>query len=320
MIPSRFRSARPGFTLIELLVVIAIIGILMALLLPAIQKVREAANRARCGSNLRQLAIAVHHYHSDYRRLPNNTLVYAPVHSGLYDWNWYNWSWHYQSQTRNWSWLAHILPYIEQDALARQANVPQHTLGQSQAALAVPVPLFFCPSDMASYAPIATDRGNLEGQPIALTNYKGVSGANWCWGVWANAGPTGTCDGLDFGDGIFWRRDDLARLRFSNITDGLSHTVMIGEDIPAKNFCCSWPYSNNANGTCGIGPNSRRADGSEYDHRDWYNVYSFRSRHPGGVQFAAADGSVRFTADRIALAVYRAQATRSGGEVLANED
>jgi prepilin-type processing-associated H-X9-DG protein len=102
----------------------------------------------------------------------------------------------------------------------------------------------------------------------------------------------------------------------TDITDGTSNTFMIGEDVPSKNRWCSWPYANNAVGTCAIAPNARRPGGGEYDPGDWQNVYSFRSRHSGGLQFAYADGSVHFVSNSIDLSVYRAMATIRGGEVV----
>jgi len=180
------------------------------------------------------------------------------------------------------------------------------------------VKTFFCPSDTAATERIRTDRYNLEGQPIALTNYKGVSGSNWCWGNYYNPGPTGDCNGLYSGDGIFFRGDWRIKIRLTDITDGTSNTFMVGEDIPSKNYHCSWPYSNNAVGTCGIPPNARQSNGTEYSPLDWPNVYSFRSKHTNGLQFAFADGSVHFITDSIALPTYRAMSTRAGGEVVVN--
>jgi prepilin-type processing-associated H-X9-DG protein len=281
----------------------------MALLLPAVQKVRESANRMLCASNLRQLAIAVHAFENDHQRLPYNT-------QGYEDWAW---SWKAQSHQRSWSWLARLLPYIEQENLYRLGNIPQNTFAQSQAVLATPVPLFFCPSDNARAQKVSLNRWNLEGQPIALTNYKGVSGSNWCWIEWRHVGHTGQCDGLHFGDGMFWRDDHRAKLKLTSVTDGTSNTFMIGEDIPEKNTHCSWPYANNAVGTCGIGPNSRQLNGQEYHPENWYGVYSFRSRHADGLQFAYADGSVRLVKNSISLQLYRALATIRGGEVAAEE-
>jgi prepilin-type processing-associated H-X9-DG protein len=112
-----------------------------------------------------------------------------------------------------------------------------------------------------------------------------------------------------------FRTDILSPRDFLSITDGLSNTFLIGEDIPDLNGWCSWPYSTHAYGTCAIPPNAVQANGQPFDIYDWYNNHSFRSRHPGGLQFALADGSVRFIPNGIALPVYRAMATIQGGEV-----
>jgi prepilin-type N-terminal cleavage/methylation domain-containing protein/prepilin-type processing-associated H-X9-DG protein len=300
---------RAGFTLIELLVVIAIIAVLIGLLLPAVQKVREAAARAACRSNLKQIALAAHTYHDAQGSLPVNSFTgFGP-------------------QTRSWSWLARLLPYLEQDNLYRQGNIPANTLYQGRVAVGGQVKVFLCPADTAGPGPRtdAADLGSYEGGPAfpppidaGQTNYKGVSGANWDWGEdrWRNVGTNGSRDGLDFGDGVFPRGRPVTPVQLIGITDGASNTFMAGEDIPAKNHWCSWPYSNNAIGTCAIAPNAKRVDGSEYDSTDWINIYSFRSRHPGGLHFAYADGSVHFISDSIDLRVYRAMATIRGGEVV----
>jgi prepilin-type N-terminal cleavage/methylation domain-containing protein len=306
------RSRRVGFTLIELLVVLAILAVLIGLLLPAVQKVRESAARMSCGNNLKQLALACHAYHDAQGALPTNTQGYD---LGA-------WSWAAQSQQRSWSWLARILPHVEQDNLYRRGNIPNATFAEAEAlgVLATPVQAFFCPSDTASAEKTRTDRENIEGPAIALTNYKGVSGSNWCWGDWVNPGPTGNCDGLMAGDGVFYRDDWKRPRKLADITNGTSNTFLVGEDLPSKNRHCSWPYSNNSVGTCGIGPNSKRSNGTEYDISDWGNVYSFRSRHANGLQFANADGSVRLVHNSIPLPVYRALATIQGGEPVTQDD
>jgi prepilin-type processing-associated H-X9-DG protein len=282
------------------LVVIAVIAVLIGLLLPAVQKVREAAARAQCQNNLKQLALACHQYESTNGTLPIN---YHTEHG---------WGWSIERNYPYWSWLARILPQIEQDNLYRQGNIPTANLGAVQSTLATPVKTFFCPSDNAAAQGTRTDRANLEGIPVALTNYKGVSGAQWVYGSWAHHSP-GTpagWDGLSNSDGIFYRGDYKRPLKIVNIQDGSSTTFMIGEDIPERNIHCSWPYANNAVGTCAIPPNNFTYAA------DWPNVYSFRSRHVGGLQFAFADGSVRFISETIPLSTYRALATITGGEVV----
>ena len=93
-----------------------------------------------------------------------------------------------------------------------------------------------------------------------------------------------------------------------------SRMVMVGEDLPQLNTHCSWPYANHTQGTCGIWPNATQANGSPFPNTDWPNVYSFHSRHPGGLQFAFADGAVTFIPTNIDIPTYRALATIAGGE------
>jgi prepilin-type N-terminal cleavage/methylation domain-containing protein/prepilin-type processing-associated H-X9-DG protein len=312
---------RSGLTLIETLVVIAIIGTLIALLLPAVQKVREAASRASCVNNLKQLALAAQMYNDACGRLP-------PGQIGPYQWvvpNQPNYGWGPNSY--GWSWLSRILPFIEQGNLFQAGDIPNKTLAQS-GITANRIVLFLCPSDTAYNAPPRTEAGDLIGFPVGNTNYKGVSGANWGYDssqnlwfptLWKNPGTNGSYDGLNHGDGAMFRTDVLAPRCLTDITDGLSNTFLIGEDVPDLNkWCCSWPYATHAYGTCAIPPNARQPGGQPFDPNEWYNNHSFRSRHPGGLQFAFADGSVRFIPNAISLPVYRALATIQGGEV-ANE-
>jgi prepilin-type N-terminal cleavage/methylation domain-containing protein/prepilin-type processing-associated H-X9-DG protein len=318
------RTSRAAFTLVELLVVIAIIGILIALLLPAVQSARESARRTQCNNNLKQIALAVHTHESAKKHLPINT----QSESG--------WNWAVQGDRASWSWLARSLPYIEQEnvysnfaggelpdnevEVAVSATVPygyrpNQRFNQNTVVLRTVVQTFICPSDTAGLQRTRTDRSNLEGQEIAVTNYKGVSGSNWNWGPWVNPGPANDGEGLLRGNGIFFRKDFVPKLRLTDVLDGTSNTFMVGEDIPEKNTHCSWPYANNSVGTCAIPPNNnKQANGQDFVATDWPNVYSFRSRHPGGLQFARADGSVRFVRTTIALPIYRALATRKGGE------
>jgi len=304
-------SVRSAFTLIELLVVIAIIAILIGLLLPAVQKVREAAARANCQSNLKNVALAVHNYHDTYKQLPYNG---DPIRRVGCCWaNGYT----------MYSWIARILPYIE------QGNV--YTLGgfdttgfnanaNNTAAMATPIPILKCPSDGENINGQGTGMANNGGQTYGWSNYKGVSGANWCWGTYTCSGPSvgGDCNGLDNGDGIFWRSDYLRKKNLLAITDGTSNTFMVGEVIPMKDdHAKAWAYSNTANGTCCIPPNNAMVAGQPgYNTTwDWPNVYSFRSNHTNGLQFAMADGSVSFVSQSIDINVYRALSTYKGGEV-----
>ncbi|MCI0456940.1 MAG: DUF1559 domain-containing protein [Gemmataceae bacterium] len=308
MIPAAGRS-RPAFTLVELLVVLAIIAVLIGLLLPAVQRVRAAADRMQCTSHLRQLALAVHSHHDAHKRLPYNQFL-GPHGAG--------------PDSRAWSWLARLLPYLEQNNLSQQGGLPGKTLRQSGVAHQA-VAIFLCPAD-SPLGSARTDAGNLEGFAVGHTNYKGVSGSNWgddLEGVglqfdtdWRHRGAGGSFDGHAQGDGVFYRGDWRRRLRLEHLRDGTANTFLIGEDVPEVTQWCSWPYANNANGTCSIPPNVKRPDGSDYPAGNWQNNESFRSRHSGGVHFAHADGSVHFVQDSIALQVYRAMATIQGGEAV----
>jgi prepilin-type N-terminal cleavage/methylation domain-containing protein/prepilin-type processing-associated H-X9-DG protein len=298
-----------AFTLIEVLVVIAIVGVLVGLLLPAVQRVRESAARAGCSNNLKQIALATLAYHDAQGAFPVNSLP-GPVGP-------------YGAMYPSWSWLARILPYIEQDNLYRLGKIPANTLYDSRDVAAAQLRLFLCPSDNSSQdgpRPDAADLGVFFPPfiPAGQTNYKGVSGANWAWGDprWRNPGTNGSWDGLNHGDGLFYRYDWTETKTLASVSDGTSNTSLAGEDVPAQNKWCSWPYANNAVGTCAIPPNARNADNSPIDPWNWEYAYGFRSAHPGGVQFAYVDGSVHFIANSVELSVYRALATIRGGEAV----
>jgi prepilin-type N-terminal cleavage/methylation domain-containing protein len=316
---------RRGFTLVELLVVIAIIGVLVSLLLPAVQSAREAARRMQCSNNLRQLGLAAHNFHDVEGRLPYNTQFQG------------GWDWNYQRNQRSWSCLARMLPYLEQTALKEQLQILNttnaatdtagKTLGQNLDILATPIKFFFCPSDVAIQKKADNIRANLQGVTITLSNYKGVNGSNWCWGTFINSTPPSTqltpgqdCDGLQRGNGVFYRLDFMKKQRLATITDGTSNTFMFGEDIPSINAHCTWPYANGVGGTTAVPPNwnAKPNNGGLYDpYNDWPHLYSFRSRHPSGLQFACVDGSVRFIQNAIAAQVYRSLSTVDGGESVA---
>ncbi len=308
-----FRSNRRGFTLVELLVVIAIIGVLVALLLPAVQAAREAARRSSCQNNLKQIAIATHNFHDTTRAFPFNGDPIAKAGCCI------------GPTSAQWSWLARILPFIEQNNLYDQGKIAQNaalltpvTIDPGPAAtVAAQIPAYLCPSDGYSTQGPRTDCANFPGgTPVGQTNYKGVSGANWAWGNWTYTGPSGNNNGLDLGDGLFYRSDYARKRTFASIKDGTSNTFMIGEDLPEQNVHCAYPYSNTATGTCAVPLNTGRPPvaGIDTTPGNWPNVYSFRSWHPGGGQFAMADGSVTFVSSTINLQVYRDLATIKGGE------
>ncbi|MDA1052499.1 MAG: DUF1559 domain-containing protein [Planctomycetota bacterium] len=290
-------------TLVELLVVLAVIATLAAIIAPAVQSAREAARRAYCQSNLRQIAFGVDTFQDAHGTYPSGQF------GSSFGWG---------PNSRAWSFLARILPFVEHDTVYSTGGLPNSTLFSSGIA-DQDIHLFRCPSAPGDGNGARRDAGNLQGFAVGITNYKGVSGANWgadeTFGgpfptPWANIGTNGSYDGLSHGDGVLWRSDYRIRLRRNAVLDRLSQTFLVGEDLPRENIWCSWPYANNAYGSCAIPPNYTHADPT-----DWKSTWSFRSTHPGGLNFAIGDDSVRFVAETIDLAVYRALATRAGSEV-----
>lgn len=317
---TRARQAT-GFTLIELLVVIAIIAILIALLVPAVQKVRAAAARTQCTNNLKQLGIAVHSYHDANKRTPPNATIAN-----------YNWgSDQNVAGPSTWTWIARIMPYIDQGPVATQFDIPGGTYlnAQSKGAFTIVFPVLRCPSDPTSGVATSTNWANWGGISMSLINYKGVSGSNW--GVnglgtgtfttaFANADPDPNVGmrGLDRGNGMFYRSDGARKLTLVGITDGTSNTLMIGESSHSfDTHCGGWAMYNYVNGTCAIPLNNRDPAGNA---SNWPNRYSFKSYHEGGGHFCFSDGTVRFVQDGINLATYRALATIRGGETVSPDN
>ncbi len=339
----RMHSSR-GFTLVELLVVIAIIGVMVSLLLPAVQAAREAARRMQCKNHLKQIALAVHNYESSYRYFPPSASIRM-----------------LGSINTNASWSIHgrILPFIEQGALANQVDLS--LAWDDQAAISgLKIPVYACPSDPGSDTP--RDVSPKLASPLFPTTY----GFNF--GTWLVYDPVSG----QIGDGAFGPN---SRIGFRDFTDGTSNTLMAGEvkayqhygrneapvggtatpaaalnsvisRIPASFAWCrpnghtEWPDGrvHHQGFTTTTAPNShvilaggsdRCPAGADIDYTSQqegtseslatFAVITSRSYHADVVHSSMIDGSVRTNSSSVDLGVWRGLGTRAGGEVLAGE-
>ena len=297
---------RPAFTLVELLVSIAIIGILIALVLPAVQAARAAAWRTQCRANLKQLTLALHNYHDTHGMFPINTSYTNNVGPS--------------SHSR--SWMQGILPMIEQGNLNKQIDVTLSVQGNRELA-ARPILLFNCPAD--THAGTLDVRADVpESWVLGVTNYKACAGSNWGVGTFVHAETSGrfagSSDGLSEGNGLICEgRHQPVLTRMADVRDGQSQTFAIGETVGGWTKWAWW-YSHNAvTGTCGIPLNYVNRNDLDIPIEDWSHNYGFMSRHDKGAHFGMVDGSVRFVSEKIGLAEYRALATIQGGEVVATQ-
>jgi prepilin-type N-terminal cleavage/methylation domain-containing protein/prepilin-type processing-associated H-X9-DG protein len=269
---------RRGFTLIELLVVIAIIAVLIGLLVPAVQRVREAAARTQCRNHLKQIGLALHGYHDRLNKFPPGYVSGVDATGA--------------DTGPGWGWAAHLLDDVEQDNLRRQISF---SLDIAHSANALPrvqaVAVFLCPSDevVGTFTPPAAAIA------VAHGNYVGLFGSNE---IEDNPGA---------GNGVFFRN---SKIRIADLTDGTSNTLLVGERS-SNLFKSSWvgavTGADEAFALC-LGA----ADHPPND--PVAHIEDFWSKHSQGVNFLFADGSVRNINNSIAPLVWQSLATRAGGE------
>jgi prepilin-type N-terminal cleavage/methylation domain-containing protein/prepilin-type processing-associated H-X9-DG protein len=334
-------TSRVGFTLIELLVVIAIIGVLISLLLPAVQKVREAANRTQCQNNLKQIGLALHNYHDTFKRFPpgyidGNKSTSATI-AGIPD----------NDVGPGWGWASLLLPYLEQINVYNRINFNVGVgVGVNVQISQQPLTIFQCPSDDLHEAfPVYDSTFTNPIAMVAQGNYVGCNGWVECYnnagGFYAggvgNDGLPGTTGAA--ANGLFYRN---SKTNMASVIDGLSNTIVVGErssnHAPSTwtgavtgGRCPAWmatlPFT--APYTPPPGPPYDNADFDEaliFAHcnathlpsADFpiYDPDTYYSKHPGGVNFLFGDGSVHFLSANIDPVTYQSLGTIAGGEVL----
>jgi prepilin-type N-terminal cleavage/methylation domain-containing protein/prepilin-type processing-associated H-X9-DG protein len=301
--PRRGRWFATGFTLIELLVVIAIIGILIALLLPAVQKVRDSAARTQCQNRLKQIGLALHSYHDVQGVLPPGLRI--------------PWGPEYYR-----SWLYRILPYVEQENLYEweQKSTSIDPWDGTHLAFKTVLDVWTCNADTRTLL-VETSYG----YKVALTAYLGVAGYN------ANRDPT---KDIPAQDGMLYVD---SKVRFMAVADGLSNTLMVGERPPSSDMWWGWWFAGAGQGN-GYYGSLDVVLGVQEKHTTNYGPYAtcthdpypyrqgtidnpcdslhFWSLHAGGSNFLFADGSVHFIPYSIELGTLEALSTRAGGETI----
>ena len=305
------RLSKSGFTLVELLVVIAIIGILIALLLPAVQAAREAARRSQCTNNLKQCGLGLHNYNDTYKILPPGAFYGGTVADGI---------------GFRGSLLTRILPFVEQEALYDMFDFRTSTDNQVASTAfsdgntlltSVAIPVFLCPSDNSfrklgstpSQVSVANYHGSM-GPTNSMSNNSGCSCTEVSvWSAYSRKSPNTAADNPA---GVFTRLGWSYQCAFQDVRDGLSNTIFMGE----VRVDCSghvrngWSRSNRWGmytqipinyDSCYESQAAAEADGMTGCNArcNWNTEVGFKSLHPGGANFLFGDGSVHFLPETI---------------------
>jgi prepilin-type N-terminal cleavage/methylation domain-containing protein/prepilin-type processing-associated H-X9-DG protein len=348
--PYRIAGRRQrGFTLVELLVVIAIIGILVALLLPAIQAAREAARRASCSNNLKNLGLAALNHHDVMEHFPVSHGAAYPDEAPPNTQSGVGWILNTLPQLEEQSLYDQFKAGGAYEGKFRELAVgkslPNTGLASTKngiscvALMQTPVNVLQCPSDPSENR-VREDQSEWKA-PVFVTNYKGVlddtflgqgfggtvgnngPGIQYISGVYKEPAPSyyptgpNDCHNNLRCRGIFFRQSFQRPVKISSVTDGTSHTFMIGENLPDYDNHSTAYYGNGDWCSCNLPINNLlNVDPATLNLQFWWDQQSFRSRHPGGSQFCLADGSVRYVAESIDNQTYRVACTRNGDEPL----
>lgn len=273
---ARRSSRRDGFSLVELLAVIAILGVIVGMLLPAVQRARESSRRMACGNQVKNMGLAISMYESGRKAYPPGWDA-RPLSASL-------------PAGTAFAWSAYVLPYLEQSAIFSQIdfNKRWNDAGGNAAVADHDIPIYKCPSSMLQF-PGKMDYGGIMGHSIVLSSHTDVIDNAWNSGIL-----------------VAVNNRSIPTVRAASVTDGLSHTLLVAESVDRKGYSTSdqnirWAWGANSFPQCEPFVND-------------FNVENIRSYHDGGALGVCADGSVMFLSNSLDRDILAALCTRNCGE------